>query len=163
MTEKNTKGRDPNVKKPGGIGLSRDPDSSLALARKLTRNDLRMQKKEEEIEALERDLEKIPEDADILFRLGKLYTEVGRTEDAKKKLELAVKLIDSNFQIFKTLAGNYKKQGDKEMAVAAYRVFLAYDALAQNLALRGEATESQSEEQMREAHLHEAVHPRTMQ
>ena len=150
MTEQNRKERPAHVKNLEGINSFDNPDASLALARKLSRNNPRMQKKEEEIEALESDLERFPENTDMLSQLGKLYFEVGRTDEARAKLEQAVRLIYSKIQIFKTLAGSYKKLGDKEMAVAAYRVYLAYDNLMQNLSPLGEAIEGQDEEPMRD-------------
>jgi tetratricopeptide (TPR) repeat protein len=150
MTEQKQKKHPENANNLEDIKSFGDPEASLALARKLSRNKLRMQKKEEEIEALESELENFPENADVLSQLGKLYFEVGRTEEARNRLEKAARVFYSKLHIFKTLAGCYKKQGDKEMAVAAYRVYLAYDNLMKNLSLEGEAIRGPDEESVRD-------------
>jgi tetratricopeptide (TPR) repeat protein len=82
---------------------------------------------EKEIRALEEEARKNPGDGAVRARLGRLFMEAGRQEDALPWLEEAVRLVPDDLHSRSHLALTYLNLGRLEAAVAAFEENLRRD------------------------------------
>ncbi len=106
-----------------------DSQSVPALYLELCRAHLAHGKKDEAAMSLEKGLKIFPDDVQLLTEYGRLLGKERRVSEILPKLENAVLDLSKPREVFKLLASIYKSIGEREGAIAAYRVFLDCEKL----------------------------------
>ena len=108
-------------------------DSSPTLYLTLARQHMSQGKTGEALSVLKNGLQVFPDSADLRGDLGKLQGTDGCVDEAIQNLEAAAKLSLERLRLFEILAGYYKMRGNNDLAVSAYKVFLAYEKLMRDV------------------------------
>ena len=84
---------------------------------------------EEALNLLQQGLHIFPESVKLHHELGMVFTRTGDEKKALEVLEKAILLLASHMKVLTSIATLYKAQGDQVRAVAAFKVFLAFEQL----------------------------------